>query len=123
MNADHSIASGGRSNTITRTTGANLLFSFPQMLAHHSVGGCPMRVGDLLGSGTISGTEPGSQGSLLELSQGGKEVVKLQDGTERKFLQDGDTVVIRGVCGTEETGLVGFGECSGTIQQAPEVDF
>ena len=82
-----------------------------------------MKVGDLLGSGTISGTEPGSQGSLLELSQGGKEVVKLQDGTERKFLQDGDTVVIRGVCGTEETGLVGFGECSGTIEQALKIDF
>lgn len=82
-----------------------------------------MRVGDLFGSGTITGTGPGSQGSLLELTKGGKEAVELDRGLERKFLQDGDTVTIRGVCGSEETGLIGFGECSGTIVPAPVVDF
>ena len=106
---------------ILNSNGKHLLFSFPQMLAHHSIGGCPMRVGDLLGSGTISGTEPGSQGSLLELSKGGKETIKLEGGAERTFLQDGDTVVLKGVCGTEETGLVGFGECRGTIRASPKV--
>ena len=106
---------------ILNSNGKHLLFSFPQMLAHHSIGGCPMRVGDLLGSGTISGTEPGSQGSLLELSKGGKETIKLEGGAERTFLQDGDTVVLNGVCGTEETGLVGFGECRGTIRASPKV--
>lgn len=74
-----------------------------------------MQVGDLLGSGTISGTEKGSEGSMLEICKGGKEVIKLNGGAERKFLQDGDSVTIRGVCGTEETGLVGFGECTGRI--------
>ena len=106
---------------ILNSNGKHLLFSFPQMLAHHSIGGCPMRVGDLLGSGTISGTEPGSQGSLLELSKGGKETIKLEGGAERTFLQDGDTVVLNGVCGTEEIGLVGFGECRGTIRASPKV--
>ena len=106
---------------ILNSNGKHLLFSFPQMLAHHSIGGCPMRVGDLLGSGTISGTEPASQGSLLELSKGGKETIKLEGGAERTFLQDGDTVVLKGVCGTEETGLVGFGECRGTIRASPKV--
>jgi fumarylacetoacetase len=106
---------------VLNSNGKHLLFSFSQMLAHHSIGGCPMRVGDLLGSGTISGTEPGSQGSFLELSNGGKEAIKLEGGAERKFLQDGDTVVLRGVCGSEETGLVGFGECRGTIKPSPKV--
>ena len=80
-----------------------------------------MRVGDLLGSGTISGTEPGSQGALLEITSGGKESVKLKDGSERKFLEDGDTITLRGVCGTEGQ-LVGFGECTGTIAPAPKVE-
>jgi len=79
-----------------------------------------MRVGDLLGSGTISGTRDGEQGSLLEVSKGGKEAIKLQGGVERKFLEDGDTITLYGVCGTEDTGLVGFGECSGKILPAPK---
>jgi fumarylacetoacetase len=88
------------------------------MIAHHTITGCPMKTGDLLGSGTISGTEPGSQGSMLEQNQGGKSTIKLEGGEERKFLLDGDTVTIRGWCGGEDESLVGFGECVGTIQQA-----
>lgn len=87
------------------------------MLAHHSVSGCPLRTGDLFGSGTISGEEPGTQGSLLEQIQGGKVALKLNGGEERKFLQDGDTVAIRGWSG-EEGALVGFGEAVGTILPA-----
>lgn len=82
-----------------------------------------MRVGDLLGSGTISGTESRTQGSLLEISKGGKEKIKLDDGKERTFLEDGDTATLFAVCGTEEDGLVGFGECVGTIQPAPKLSF
>lgn len=77
-----------------------------------------MRSGDLLGSGTISGTEPGTQGSMLEQNEAGKFDIHLSNGQTRKFLLDGDTVTIRGVCGTEESGLVGFGECAGTIEKA-----
>jgi fumarylacetoacetase len=112
-------ADGGESTTITNGNGKNLLFSFPQMLAHHSVGGCPMRVGDLLGSGTISGTEPNSQGSMLEITNGGKEAIKV-GSVERKFLEDGDTITIHGVAG-EEGSYVGFGECVGKIRPAPKM--
>lgn len=91
------------------------------MLAHHTVGGCPMRVGDLLGSGTISGAEKGSEGCLLEANKGGKESIHLSAGGKRTFLEDGDTITLRGVCGTEEDGLVGFGECVGQILAAVKV--
>lgn len=111
------ITAGGNKTTISRTISRNLLWSWPQMIAHHSISGCNLRPGDLLGSGTISGTEPGTQGSVLEQTQGGKEALKLAGGEERKFLQDGDTIVIRGWAG-EEGALVGFGEVSGTIKPA-----
>ncbi len=78
-----------------------------------------MNVGDLLGSGTISGTEPGALGSFLELSQAGKQTIQLQGGEERKFLLDGDTITFRGCCGDNEDALVGFGECVGTIVPSP----
>ncbi|KAL6242944.1 hypothetical protein RBB50_010044 [Rhinocladiella similis] len=112
---------GGETTTILNSNGRHLLFSFAQMLAHHSIGGCPMAVGDMFGSGTISGNETGTEGSMLEISKGGKETIALKGGVERKFLQDGDTITMYGVCGTEETGLVGFGECTGKILPAPKI--
>ena len=77
-----------------------------------------MQVGDLLGSGTISGTEPGTQGSLLEQSLNGKTTLKLDGGEERAFLEDGDSVTFKGWAGTGASGLVGFGECAGQIMRA-----
>ena len=77
-----------------------------------------MQVGDLLGSGTISGTEPGTQGSMLEQSSNGKTTITLEGGEERKFLEDGDAVIIRGWAGGEAGDLVGFGECVGRIEPA-----
>ena len=115
---DMRAAKSGITTTITRTNARNLLFSFPQMLAHHSVTGCPMQIGDLLGSGTISGTEPGSQGSLLEQCSNGKSKIQLNDGEERTFLEDFDTVTIRGWAGGANGELVGFGECIGRIEPA-----
>lgn len=81
-----------------------------------------MKTGDLLGSGTISGEEKGERGSLLEQSWGGKEEIMLAGMQVRKFLKDGDTVTIRGVCQGEDGQLVGFGECSGTIFPAVSLD-
>ncbi|VUC29082.1 unnamed protein product [Clonostachys rosea] len=107
----------GVTTTITETSSKNLIWSFPQMIAHHTFSGCPMRPGDLLGSGTISGTTDSSRGSLLEQNGRGKKVIKLDGGEERKFLEDGDTITIYGVSG-EEGALVGFGECSGQIVEA-----
>ena len=109
---------GAQSETVlSRTNARNLLFSFPQMLAHHSVSGCPMRQGDMLGSGTISGAEPTALGSMLEMTHGGKEPVALEGGKHCRFLEDGDEVVIRGVAGMEG-GYVGFGDCRGVILPA-----
>jgi len=103
--------------TICETNAKNLLYSFPQMLAHHSVTGCNMNTGDLLGSGTISGKTPNSMGSLLEQTKNGKEPVALADGSSRHFLEDGDEIIISGACG-KEGGYVGFGECRGAILPA-----
>lgn len=90
------------------------------MLAHHTIGGCPCNVGDLFGSGTISGTQPDACGCLLEMTRAGKDPVKLQSGEERTFLLDGDTVTLSGVCGSEG-GYVGFGDVSGTILPAQKM--
>lgn len=112
-------AAGASSSTnILNSNAKHLTYSFPQMMAHHTIGGCPLRVGDLIGSGTISGFDPGTEGSLLECSHGGKKPIKLDNGAERAFLQDGDTVTITGAAGDETVGLVGFGECVGTILPA-----
>ncbi|KAL2879794.1 hypothetical protein SGCOL_004837 [Colletotrichum sp. CLE4] len=111
------ITANGNKTTISKTNSKNLLWSWPQMIAHHTITGCNLRPGDLLGSGTISGTEPGTEGSILEQTQGGKQAVQLSGGEERKFLQDGDTLIIRGWSG-QEGALVGFGEVSGKIEAA-----
>ncbi|KAH8705741.1 hypothetical protein BGW36DRAFT_413569 [Talaromyces proteolyticus] len=108
----------GDTATLSRTNAHNLVYSFAQMIAHHTIGGCPLEVGDLIGSGTISGTEPGTLGSLLEASNGGKRAHHLSPTINRTFLEDGDRVTIRGWCGSEKLELVGFGECSGTILSA-----
>lgn len=81
-----------------------------------------MQVGDLIGSGTISGTDSGSLGSFLEASKGGKQIIEFQNGIKRTFLEDGDSVTIRGWCGTDDFNLVGFGDCQGTIQPALNLD-
>lgn len=113
------IAEGSVGETICKTSARNLLFSFPQMLAHHSINGCAMNSGDLLGSGTISGTEPGSQGSMLEQTKNGKETITIGNKA-RTFLEDGDEVVIRGICG-DPGRYVGFGECRGRIEPTPKM--
>lgn len=111
---------GGKPTTLARTNAKNLLYSFPQMLTHHTITGCNMNPGDLLGSGTISGTEAQTQGSILEQT-GGKNPIKLADGSERMFLEDGDSVTLRGVAG-KEGEYVGFGDCEGTILPAIKLD-
>lgn len=104
---------GGQPTLISHSNSRHLLYSFSQMVAHHTITGCNLRTGDLLGSGTISGTEAKTQGSFLEQTNG-KTPLKLADGSERLFLEDGDTVILRGAAGTEGN-YVGFGDCTGTI--------
>lgn len=89
-----------------------------QLLAHHTVNGCAMRAGDLLGSGTQSGPEAQEAGSLLELSVGGKQSLTLPNGEQRVFLEDGDRVVMRGWAARPGLPRIGFGEVAGTVLPA-----
>ena len=85
------------------------------MVAHHTVNGCNLQPGDLLGTGTQSGPEPEEAGSLLELSGGGKRPLTLPDGETRCFLEDGDAVIMRGWCERAGAARVGFGELVGRV--------
>lgn len=108
----------GTETIISRTNTAELYYSAAQQLAHHTTSGCAMRTGDLLGSGTISGTEPDSRGSLLEISWGGKEPFALPDGSTRSFVQDHDTMTLRAVA-QGDGYIIGFGDCAGQVLPAP----
>jgi fumarylacetoacetase len=102
---------------ICRTNFKYMYWSSVQQLIHHASSGCAMNVGDLLGSGTISGPEKSQRGSLLEISWNGTEPVELAEGVVRTFLEDGDSLVMRGWC-QGDGYRVGFGEVEGTILPA-----
>ena len=105
------------SKSVCRSNLKHLYWSMAQMLAHHTVNGCNVEVGDIYATGTISGPEEGSFGSMLEIAWKGTRPVEMPDGSTRKFIEDGDTVVMRGHA--ENNGIrVGFGECRTTILPA-----
>ena len=106
-------AGRGAGHTLSKGTTRDLYWTVAQMVAHHTSGGCDLRPGDLFGTGTISGATPGSQGSLLEITEGGRAPVTLADGTQRRFLEDGDEVTLSG-----RFGGGGFGPCTGRILPA-----
>ncbi len=93
-------------------------WTLAQLVAHHTVNGCNLRPGDVLGTGTLSGPAPEQGGSLLELSLGGKQAITLSNGETRTFLQDGDTVVLRAYAERPGARRIGFGECRGTLLPA-----
>jgi fumarylacetoacetase len=90
-----------------------------QMVAHHSCNGCNLAPGDLLGTGTISAPGEEGFGSLLETTRGGKKPIALASGEERRFLEDGDEVVLRARARREGFAAIGFGECRGAVLPAP----
>lgn len=92
-----------------------------QIVAHHTSNGCNLQTGDLLGSGTISGPDEGSQGALIELTRGGKQPLTLPTGETRAFLADGDEVIERGSCDREGFARIGFGEAAGIVAPAPRI--
>ncbi len=102
---------------VSHTNYQDIYWDFCQQLAHHTMGGCNMAIGDIFASGTISGSTPDSYGSLLELTWAGANPLQLADGETRRFLQDGDTAIIRGWC-QGDGYRVGFGEVSGTVLPA-----
>lgn len=96
-----------------------MYWTMAQQLAHHTVNGCPINAGDMMGSGTISGPTKDSFGSMLELTWRGQNPIKMNDGSERKFINDHDTVIMRGYSKNDKV-RIGFGECTGKILPAIE---
>ncbi len=104
----------GEETVLANSNFKYMYWSMAQQLTHHTVNGCNLRSGDMMGSGTISGPTKDSYGSMLELTWRGQNPIALKDGSTRKFIQDGDTVIMRAHC--EKDGLrIGFGDCSGTV--------
>ena len=111
-----------KADVICQTNFKYLYWSMAQQLAHHTIAGCSVRVGDLMGSGTISGPTPDSFGSMLELAWNATKPLTLSNGETRSFIQDGDTVIMKGYC--EKDGIrVGFGEVSGKVLPALSFNF
>jgi fumarylacetoacetase len=106
-------------HTLCRTQFTDMYWTFAQQVAHMTVNGASARTGDLIGSGTVSGPNPGERGSLIEATWRGAEPIILPDGTTRSFLEDGDTVTLRGWAGGDGRPRIGFGEATGTILPAP----
>ncbi len=109
--------SGGVETVVARSNFKYMYWSMVQQLAHHTINGCNVRSGDMMGSGTISGPTKDSFGSMLELTWKGTQPITLSDGTQRKFINDGDTVIMRGYCQNNEV-RIGFGECKGKVLPA-----
>lgn len=108
---------GGSAQQVCNSNFKHMYWTMAQQLAHHTVNGCNMQIGDLCASGTISGKTPDSYGSMLEITWRGSKPISMADGTERKFIQDHDTVILRGY-GQADGYRVGFGECKGKILPA-----
>lgn len=100
---------------LTVSNSQSMYWTIAQMIAHHSVNGCQLQAGDLLGTGTLSGAQPGQYGSLLEISDGGKQALLLASGEQRRFLEDGDEIILRARCMREGAVSIGFGECRGRV--------
>lgn len=111
-------------HTLTTSNMKHLYYSVSQTIAHHTVTGCNLGTGDMLGSGTISATEKSGYGSMVELCWGGKEMIQLPNGEERKFLKDGDKVNLTGHAKSPNGFTIGFGDCRGEILPAkPDSDY
>jgi len=107
---------------VSRTSFRHQYWTVAQMVTQHTVGGCNLQPGDLLGTGTISGPTPTEAGALVELSRGGQQSITLAGtGEQRTFLADGDTVILRGWCEKPGAARIGFGTCQGTVLPAREL--
>ena len=104
----------GEATTVSKSNFKYMYWNMSQQLAHHTSNGCRVNSGDMMGSGTISGPTPDSYGSMLELTWGGKNPITLKDGTQRKFINDNDTVIMTGFCHNKEV-RIGFGEVSSKL--------
>jgi fumarylacetoacetase len=103
---------------LSQGSAQDLYWTLSQMFTHHASNGCNLRPGDLFASGTISGPRKDSRGCMLELTWRGSEPLVLPTGESRKFLEDGDEVILRGWCEREGAARIGLGECRGTVVPA-----
>src|SRR5690606_20327154 len=110
----------GTENIVSNSNLKYMYWTMSQQLAHHAVNGCQINAGDLLGSGTISGPTKDSFGSMLELTWAGQNPVEMNDGSKRTFINDNDTVIMRGYCQNENV-RIGFGEVSSKL--LPSIPF
>ena len=108
-------SAGHPAHRLAVSNARHLYWTGAQLVAHHTSGGCNLKPGDLLGTGTISTPDPSGLGSLLEITNGGREPVRLASGEERRFLEDGDEVIFAGRCRREGFAAIGFGECRARI--------
>jgi fumarylacetoacetase len=109
----------GPPTTISRTSSAGLYWTLPQQIAHLTVNGANLRTGDLLASGTVSGSAWGTEGSLIELTRGGDEPLDVGSGVRRTFLEDGDEIVLRGAAAVGDGVVLTLGEAAGRIVPGP----
>lgn len=107
----------GSENKVTNSNFKYLYWTMAQQLTHHTINGCNVVAGDMMGSGTISGATPDSFGSMLELTWNGTKPIKLNNATERQYINDNDTVTMRGYCKNDHI-RIGFGDCSGKLLPA-----
>ena len=112
---------GQEAARLTGTSYRHAYWTVAQMVAHHTVNGCNLQPGDLLGTGTLSGPTLDQAGALIELTVGGKQPLTLPNGQTRTYLEDGDTVVLRGWCDKVGTARIGFGECRGLVLPARQI--
>jgi fumarylacetoacetase len=103
---------------LTRSSFSQMYWTLAQMIAHHTSNGCDLEIGDLIGSGTVSGPEPSSWASLLELTARGKNPITLPNGEKRTFIEDGDEIIFRGFCEKLGRARIGFGECRAVVRPA-----
>ena len=110
---------GDPPHQLSSTSFRHSYWTVAQLVSHHTVNGCNLVAGDLLGTGTQSGPAPAEAGSLLELSAGGKQPIRLGQGEQRAFLEDGDTLILKGCCERPGAARIGFGEARGRIVPSP----
>ena len=115
LQTDQMRRAGHAGDRISQSNYADAYWTVAQLVAHHTVNGCNLRAGDLFGTGTLSGPRPEQGGSLMELSAGGEQPLLLSSGETRAWLEDGDSIILRGYCEREGFRRIGFGECRGLV--------
>jgi fumarylacetoacetase len=115
-------AKGLKPKVLSQVNASALYWTAAQMVTHHTSGGCDLQPGDLFGTGTISGPTAGSLGSLLEMTQAGRNPIHLETGEVRRFLEDNDEVTLRARAHSPDFVTIGFGECRGQIMSPAAVE-